>query len=173
MYSFLSPPHPKSLHVLTVFCFVGAIILLSVSGVEGLPYPLIYQAAAFGLATAGIYFLTRYVLRQYRYEIAEGGITDAAGQPIPDLIITQTAGKKITVAARVGLRDIGTVTVIAEKSSDAKEKKTEICRDKRVFTYLNTPFYTSACYISLNEENSVLVIPVDDRMIHILQRSAT
>lgn len=173
MYSFLSHPHPKSLHVLTVSCFVGAIILLGASGADGLPYPMIYQMAAFALATAGIYFLARYVLRQYRYEIAEGGITDSLGQPIPDLIITEIIGKKTTVVARAALRDVGNVTMIKEKAPDAKTRKAEICQGKRVFRYINTPFYATSCYVSLPNENAVLVIPVDDTMIHILQRSAT
>lgn len=173
MYSFFSHPHPKSLHILTVSCFVGSLILLGVSSVEGLLFPMIYQAAAFGLATAGIYFLARYALRQYVYAITQGGITDAEGHTVPDLVITESIGKKTTVVARTTLRDIGNVTVFQEKSHDAEKAKKSLCHGKRVFKYINTPFISSACYISLPQENAVLIIPVDDTMIEILQRSTT
>ncbi len=169
MYTFPSPPRGKPLHVLTVACYVAAIIFLGVSSTDGIPYPMIYQMAAILTAAAGIYFTTRYVLRQYRYTLETGIVTDANGRPTTDLIITEVVGKKITVVARIGLRDVASVTVIRESDKDKRTKRTAICQDKRVFTYINTPFYTAACYIDVPEEHSVLVIPPDDTMINYLR----
>lgn len=176
MYAFVSPPRGKPLHVLNVACYVAAVIFLGVSSVEGIPYPMIYQFAAILAAAAGIYFTTRYVLRQYRYALEPTTVTDADGRPTVDLVITEVVGRKITTVARVGLRDIASVSVIRGDDPDRKSKRATIvggrgtdAESRRVFSYINTPFSASACYIDVPEENSVLLIPVDDTMINYLR----
>ncbi len=169
MYSFLSPPRGKPIHILTVACYVAAIIFLGVSSVDGIPYPFIYQCAAILTASAGVYFTTRYVLRLYRYALEESTITDTDGHPTVDLVVAEIVGKKITVVARIALRDMRGITVITEGDKNKKEKKAALCKDKRVFTFINTPFIAAACYIDLPEEDTVLVIPPDDTMINYLR----
>lgn len=169
MYAFNSPSRGKPIHILTVSCYVAAIILLGVSSIDGVPYPMIYQMAAILSAAAGIYLTTRYVLKQYTYTLTKSTVVDAAGQPTTDLVITEAVGKKVTTVARIGTRDVASVTVIREDDPQKKEKKAALCQGKRVFTYINTPFIAGACYIDAHEEGSVLVIPIDDTMINHLR----
>lgn len=175
MYTFESRPRKGVLHVLTVGCFAGGLILFGLSGMEGISFPMIYQLSALILLVAGVYLMARYVLKRYKYEISESGITDAYGQAQYDLVVTEITGRRITVVARVGLRDITAVEVISsetDKETAARRKK-ELCQGQtRVFRYLNSPFASEACYVVIPSESSVLIIPVDEKMLSILRRVA-
>lgn len=172
-YSFSSPHRGAAIHVLTIGIFSAAIILFSIAGYPGVPYPVIYQVAAFTLCTAGIYFMVRYVLKQYRYEVSESSVVDASGLPIYDLVITEMVGKKVTVVARVALRDMTDVTVLARSDDEFKTKRNALCQGARVFKYENTPLSHAGCYISIPTEQSVLLIPPDKKMIAILKGHMT
>ncbi len=176
MYAFESSKRKGIFHVLVVTCFAVALLLFGFSSVEGMAYPVIYQLSAVVLLVAGVFMLTRYALKTYRYEISESNIRSATGQPIYDLVITEMAGKRMTVVARVALRDITRVEVInkGQDKSLAKEKEALLLAGEGevkpvVFRYMNTPIVTQACYIAVPEERSVLVIPYDERMVAILR----
>lgn len=177
MYAFESSPRRGIFHVLVVACFVLALLLFGISGTEGMAYPMVYQFSGVVLLVAGIFFLSRYILKQYRYEISESTICDATGKPLLDLVITETSGRRITVVARVALRDVVAVEVVnkTEDAARAKEKVSLLRRGVNgekpiVFRYTNTPFVTQACYISVPAERSVLVIPPDKTMVDILRQ---
>ena len=178
MYSFESNTSKSTIHVLTMGCFIAAFLLFGFSNTAGLSFPVLYQLTGIGLLVVGIYFLTRYALKKYRFEIVESNITNAAGEPILDLVITEIKGTRHVVVARVALREIATVEVIDTKKDKAaaKEKRRLIIHKNEqgnekyvVFKYMNTPFVSYACYIQVPDENSVLVIPVDRQMLQILQ----
>ena len=179
MYSFESYTRKTAIHVLTVACFIVAFLLFGISQVVGIAFPMLYQITGLILLVMGVYFLTRYILKKYRYEITPSNIEDALGQPILDLVITETTGKRIAVVARVALRDI-TQVVVADKEQDnvsPKEKLEEIRRQNKamaqkniVFRYINTPFVSRVCYVVVPTENSVLVIPFDPNMVYALQQ---
>lgn len=179
MYSFESTKSKSPLHVLTIACFITAFLLFGVSGVEGMAYPMLYQLTGVVLLVLGVYILTRYTLKKYRYEIAPSNITDAFGQPILDFIITETTGKRVMVVARVSLRDIARVEV-ADKGQDGvspKEKLSQLqskystdSQKFTVFRYVNAPLAPSACYIVVPDEYSILVIPYDKNMVSALRQ---
>ena len=172
MYTFTSPRRNATLHIMIVALLVCAAVLMGVSQIDGVPYPVIYQMVALVVMTAWTYLLVRYALKQYRYEIAEGGIVGSDGIPVPDLVITEIVGKKMTDVARIALREISEVRVI-DRSKDKRgweDKRDAICRGKRVFRYENAPFVPASCYIAIPSEGSVLVIPPDDGMMKILER---
>ena len=100
------------LHFLTVSCFALALLLMGISGMENIAYPLLYQTTAVILMVIGVYFVVRYVLRVYRYEVSENGITDAYGERQYDLVITEITGKRCRVVSRVALRDIDAVACL-------------------------------------------------------------
>ncbi len=176
MYAFESSKRKSAFHVLIVTCFAVALLLFGVSGVEGLAFPMLYQITAVVFLVAGVYLLSRYALKTYRYEVSESNIADAMGQPILDLVITEISGRRVTVVARVALRDIAAVEDI-NKTQDkalAKEREDRLLAGRGgeravVFRYLNTPFVTHACYISVPSERSVLVIPPDEQMMRMLR----
>ena len=177
MYAFESSGSRKPLHLMVVGAFVAAVVLFSLSNREGMPVPFLWQTGAVLCLTAALYLLVRYSLKMYRYAIEPNNIVDADGVEQYDLVITEIVGKRMTVVSRVGLRTIDHdgVAVIRRADGDsakgeAKEAVSLLCKDKRVFKYENTPVSPASCYIPIPEENSVVVIPADERMVEILKR---
>ena len=151
---------------------VAAVVLLTVGGIDGIPLPFLFQTCAFLCATATVYLVAAYSLKSYRYAIEPNTIVDAEGVEQYDLVITEITGKKMKVVCRVGLRTVDHTAVTVIRRADgqtSKEARDLLCKDKRVFKYENTPVSPSSCYIPIPEENSVVVIPADERMVEILR----
>jgi hypothetical protein len=172
MYSFESSGSRKPLHAMVIGALVGAAVFFSVGTLPSIPLPSLFQMGAIVCATLAVYLTARYSLRAYRYAIEPNTIVDAEGVEQYDLVITEITGKKMKVVCRVGLRtvDHDCVTVIRRADGQAsKEARDLLCKDKRVFKYENTPVSPASCYIPIPEENSVVVIPADERMVEILR----
>lgn len=170
-YSFESTGSRKPLHAMVVGTLAAAVLLFSISNREGIPMPYLFQAGAIACLTATVYLLVRYSLKLYRYAVEPNGILDAMGMEQYDLIITEIVGKKMTVVARVALRDVdkAAVTILVRSDKTASAAREVLCSGKQVFRYENTPVSPRSCYIPLPEENSVVVIPADERMAAILK----
>ena len=171
MYAFESSGSRKSLHAMVIGSLIGAGILFSVSTVPGIPVPYLFQLGAVACLTATIYLAGKYSLKIYRYAIEPNTIVDATGMEQYDLVVTEIVGKRMSVVSRVALRDMDreSITVIRRSDDTAKAARAALCKDKRVFRYENTPISPASCYIPVPEENSVIVIPVDQRMVEILR----
>ena len=171
MYSFESGGSRKPLHAMVIGSMAAAAILFVLGGTDRVPFPFLFQLGAFVCATATVYLVAAYSLKSYRYAIEPNTIVDAEGVEQFDLVITEILGKKLKVVARVGLRtvDHNAVTVIPRGDPTAKEAAATLCKDKRVFKYENTPISSVSCYIPIPEENCVIIIPVDERMVEILR----
>ena len=173
MYSFESSGSRKPLHAMVIGAMVAAVVLFSVANGEGIPMPYLFQMGGILCATAAVYLTVGYSLKTYRYAIEPNTIVDAEGMEQYDLVITEISGKKMKVVARVGLRTIDhdAVTVIRRSGkADNGEARALLCNGKKVFKFENTPISPASCYIPIPEENSVVVIPVDERMVEILKR---
>ena len=172
MYSFESSGSRKPLHAMVIGALVGAAVLFSVGTLPDVPLPSLFQMGAILCATLAVYLTVRYSLRTYRYAIEPNTIVDAEGVEQYDLVITEITGKKMKVVCRVGLRTVDhtAVTVIRRADGQAsKEARETLCKGMRVFRYENTPVSPASCYIPIPEENSVVVIPADERMVEILR----
>ncbi len=170
MYFFESSLSRAPLHALTVGSGVSSVILLSISSIDGVPFPMIFQLVAILCAAAAVYLCTRYSLRIYRYAVEPNGIVDADGVEQYDLVVSETVGQKSKIVARVGLRDIGDIAVVRRRDKAARAAaKTCLCKDRQIFRYANVPVMTEECYISVPEEAAVLIIPADERMAAILR----
>ena len=173
MYSFESSGSRKPLHAMVIGEMVAAVVLFSVANGEGIPMPYLFQVGGILCATAAVYLTVRYSLKYYRYAIEPNTIVDAEGVEQYDLVITEIMGKKMKVVCRVGLRtvDHDAVRVFSrgKTSDDDGEERAQFCAGKKVFKYENTPVSPASCYIPIPEENSVVVIPVDERMVEILK----
>ena len=172
MYSFESGGSRKPLHAMVIGSMAAAAILFVLGGTDRVPFPFLFQLGAFLCATATVYLTAAYSLKSYRYAIEPNTIVDAEGVEQYDLVITEILGKKMKVVARVGLRtvDHNAVTVIPRGDPTAKEAAATLCKDKRVFRYENTPISSVSCYIPIPEENCVVVIPADEKMVEILKK---
>ena len=172
MYYFESSGSRRPLHAMVIGALVGAAVLFSLGTLPSIPLPSLFQMGAILCATYAVYLTVRYSLRLYRYAIEPNTIVDAEGVEQYDLVITEITGKKMKVVARTGLRTIDhtAVTIIRRADGEtAKEARDLLCKDKRVFKYENTPVSPASCYIPIPEENSVVVIPADERMVEILR----
>lgn len=173
MYSFESSGSRKPLHAMVVGAMVAAVFLFTLSGYQGIPMPYLFQGVGILCASAAVYLLVRYSLKTYRYAIEPNTIVDAEGVEQYDLVITEIMGRKMTVVARVGLRtvDHAAVRILARESGhdDDGEDRALLCAGKKVFRYENTPISPASCYIPIPEENAVVVIPADERMMEILR----
>ena len=172
MYYFESSGSRKPLHAMVIGALVGAAVFFSVGTLPNVPLPSLFQMGAILCATLAVYLTVRYSLRAYRYAIQPNTIVDAEGVEQYDLVITEITGKKMKVVCRVGLRTVDHYQVTVIRRADgqaAKEARDLLCKDKRVFKYENTPVSPASCYIPIPEENSVVVIPADERMVEILR----
>jgi len=178
MYSFESSGSRGPLHAMVVGALIATALLFGLGGIEGIPFPFLFQTGGILCATAAVYLAAGYSLKSYRYAIEPNTIVDAEGAEQFDLVITAIMGKRMKVVARMGLRsvDAAAVTVIRRADGDAalsakaaKAARETLCKGKQVFRYENTPFSPASCYIPIPEENSVLIIPVDERMVEILK----
>ena len=172
MYYFESSGSRKPLHAMVIGALVGAAVFFSVGTLPNVPLPSLFQMGAILCATLAVYLTVRYSLRTYRYAIQPNTIVDAEGVEQYDLVITEITGKKMKVVCRVGLRTVDHYQVTVIRRADgqaAKEARDLLCKDKRVFKYENTPVSPASSYIPIPEENSVVVIPADERMGEILR----
>ena len=169
-YSFESSGSRKPLHAMVIGAMTATVLLFSVAGLEGIPMPYLFQIGAILCATAAVYLTVGYSLKTYRYAIEPNTIVDAEGVEQYDLVITEITGKKMKVVCRVGLRTVDhyQVTVFTRGKTDEYERGL-LCARKKVFRYENTPISPASCYIPIPEENAVVVIPADERMVEILR----
>ena len=177
MYSFESSGSRKPLHAMVLGALIASSVLFCLGGIGGIPVPSLFQMGGILCATVSVYMTVRYSLRYYRYAIQPNTIVDAQGVEQYDLVITEIMGKKTKVVCRVGLRTVDHTAVTVIRRGDgrradgqaSKDARDLLCRDQRVFKYENTPVSPASCYIPIPEENSVVVIPVDERMVEILR----
>lgn len=171
MYSFRSTGKRTALHVMVIGSIVAAGLLFSLSMMDGMSFPVIFQAAAIICLTVGVYLLSRYSLRVYDYAIQPSGIVDAEGVEQYDLVITEITGKKMVVVTRLSLRDIDrpAVTVLPQSQKPDEGLTTSPEGKRQVFRYANTPVLSEACYIPVLSHPALVVIPVDDTMVKILR----
>ena len=172
MYSFESSGGRKPLHAMVIAAMIGTAVFFSLGGMEGVPFPFLFQTGAVLCATVAIYLAAAYSLKCYRYAVEPNTIMDAEGVEQYDLVITEIMGKRMKVVARIGLRSVDHDAVVVIRRSDgeaAKSARDITCKGKQIFRYENTPISPASCYIPIPEENSVIIIPVDDRMVEILK----
>ena len=174
MYSFESGGSRKPLHAMVIGEIIAAVVLLSVANREGIPMTFLFQLGGILCATVAVYLTVGYSLKAYRYAIEPNTIVDAEGVEQYDLVITEIMGKKMKVVARVGLRTVDHEAVRVfgrgKTRDDDGEERARLCAGKKVFKYENTPVSPASCYIPIPEENSVVVIPADERMVEILKK---
>lgn len=166
MYAFTSTGARTSLHLIVIASFAAAVMLFSAAAVPGVPVPWVFQLVGICLGALGVYLLSRYALRSYRYEITKTDLVSADGENVLDLTVTQAVGNKLTVTARIGLRDVTAVEVLGRK--EFRQKKTGLVGGLTLFRYENTPFEPVSCYIVVPDERSVLAIPADEGMVRFL-----
>ena len=171
MYSFESSGSRKPLHAMVLGALIASSVLFCLGDVDGISFPALFQMGAILCATVSVYLTVRYSLKYYRYAIEPNTIVDAEGVEQYDLVITEIMGKKMKVVCRVGLRTVDhyRVTVFTRGKTDEYERGL-LCARKKVFRYENTPISPASCYIPIPEENAVVVIPADERMVEILKR---
>ena len=112
MYSVTPKKQNKLTDFACIACFVCGICIFAVSILNAsVPYlTLAAQVCAVLLLTAGIYLYSKFIARTFTYKVQPGGIFDADGRELYDLIVVETIGKsKQRTVCRIALRDITSV----------------------------------------------------------------
>ena len=156
MYSFTPNGRRRGLHAVVIVDLTASVLLWT-SATAGGSYGWIFQLAGVVLAVLGIYLITRYSLRSYTFSVQDSELVDSAGNPVYDLVITQTLGRKISVVARVSLRDIRHLTVLSR--SDFRKCRKKKYHSLTLFRYDSDPFAPLAAYLPVPDEHALLAIP--------------
>lgn len=167
MYSFTPNGHRRGLHAVVIADMAAAVLLWTSAGAGG-SYGWIFQLAGVVLAALGIYLITRYSLRSYTFSVEEGDLIDSDGKPVYDLVITQTTGYKVTVAARVAVRDIRRMDLLSR--AEYRKHRKERYEMLFLFRYDSNPFSALSVYMAVPEESSLLVVPPDPGLVDTLRR---
>ena len=156
MYSFTPNGRRRGLHAVVIVDLTASVLLWT-SATAGGSYGWIFQLAGVVLAVLGIYLITRYSLRSYTFSVQDSELVDSAGNPVYDLVITQTLGRKISVVARVSLRDIRHLTVLSRP--DFRKCRKKKYHSLTLFRYDSDPFAPLAAYLPVPDEHALLAIP--------------
>ncbi len=109
MYSVTPKRQNKLTDFACIACFVCGVGIFAVSLFNTeIPYlSLFAQMLGVLLLTAGVYLYAKFIARTYTYTVQPGGIFDAEGRELYDLVVIETIGKrKQRTVCRIALRDI-------------------------------------------------------------------
>ncbi len=166
MYSFTPNGRRRGLHAVVIADMVAAVLLWTSAGAGG-SYGWIFQLIGVVLAVLGVYLLTRYSLRSYTYSVQDSDLVDSSGAPVYDLVVTQTLGRKISVVARVAVRDIRHLAVLSRPDFRKCRKN---FRPLVLLRYDSDPFSPLSAYLSVPDESALLAIPPDPALLDLLRR---
>ena len=173
MYSTTPQKQNKLTDFACIACFICGICIFAVSILNSsVPYlTLAAQVCAVLLLTAGIYLYTRFVARTYTYSVQPGGIFDADGRELYDLLVVETIGKsKQRTVCRIALRDITSVQarpVHATKKNGLS--KIEAQDGGRKFTYC-VDMVPEKVIALVDADGNAVLLTYDADLWHILSQ---
>lgn len=167
MEEFIAGGKRRRLHALVITDMAAAVFMWTSAGAGG-SYGWIFQLVGVALAGVGVYLLTRYSLRKYSFSVQDSGLVDASGRQVYDLVVTQTLGRRITVVARISVRDIRRIEVLSR--ADFRGKRRTDFTGLTLFRYESDPFSPSSAYITVPDENALLAIPPIPALLELLRR---
>ena len=173
MYSVTPKRQNKLTELACLACFAFGIGVFAMSIVnQSIPYlTLAAQILGILLLTAGIYLYSKFIARTFTYKVQPGGIFDAQGQELYDLVVVETVGKsKQTTVCRIALRDI--VAVQARPIRASKKNgfdKIEAADGGRKFSYCVDMVPEKVILVHDTDGNAV-VLTYDSRLYDILSQ---
>ena len=173
MYSVTPKRQNKLTDFACISCFVCGIGIFAVSFFNTeIPYLTLFaQMLGVLLLTAGVYLYARFVARTYTYTVQPGGIFDAEGRELCDLVVIETVGKrKQRTVCRIALRDISWVKARPMRANKKKLlPKIEAQEGGQKFSYCAdlVPEQVIAIY---DVDGNVVVLTYDERLYDILSQ---
>jgi hypothetical protein len=141
--------------VMGSFCF-------TVSGMEGIALPFLYQLFAVLFFAGSVVVAVRYLMRSYRYclEQTDGGI---------DFTVTEQYGKRIAVVCRISLEEILEIRRASEM--DRSETKRWIGK-KFLYPYVASirPKDSAYLLVQSNETQYLIKLCADQGLIDRIKR---
>lgn len=174
MYSVIPKRQNKLNALACLVCFVCGVGVFAVSMISlSVPYlKLLAQLFGVLLLTAGVYLYGKFVARVYAYTVQPGGIFDADGYELYDLVVTETVGKRRQrVVCRLSLRDIAWVHARPAQAS----KKNGLAKIRanhdggRVFSYCVDLVPQKVITVG-DADGNVVVLTFDARLYEILSQ---
>ena len=173
MYSVTPKKQNKLTDFACIACFVGGIGIFAVSILNAsVPYlTLAAQIVAVLLLTAGVYLYSKFIARTFTYKVQPGGIFDALGRELYDLIVVETVGnRKQTTVCRIALRDIATVQARPVRATKKNGlDKIEAQDGGHKFSYCVDMVPEKVIFVRDTDGNAVL-LTYDAELWHILSQ---
>lgn len=157
MYTFIPKTDKKTAKTLSVGLFLlAAVIYFSPVVFEGLPFSWLWQTVSLLLFVSGIFVLTRYVFKNFKYEIVEGN-----GKP--DLVVSELSPRGEVAVCRVALENIERVEIVERGEKLSPEK----IGGRKKFSYLPDIISQKYCAVFVTEcgESLLLKIVYDERLL--------
>jgi len=121
MYEYSPTLTKRKERLISILLLFLGLCLFGFSQVEGIPFPIIYQALGLFSLTATIILISRYLMRRYVYSIVprENGPADG----VPDFVVTEYYGRRISVVCRVSLADVEEILPITKETKKTVREK--------------------------------------------------
>jgi hypothetical protein len=173
MYSVTPKRQNKLTELACLACFACGIGIFAASILNtSVPYlTLAAQICAVLLLTAGIYLYSKFIARTFTYKVQPGGIFDALGRELYDLIVVETVGnRKQTTVCRIALRDIATVQARPVRATKKNGlDKIEAQDGGHKFSYCVDMVPEKVIFVRDTDGNAVL-LTYDAELWHILSQ---
>lgn len=140
-----SPKPQKKKEKTLLFGLLGIAVLLFVGAAlpnNPIP-PAILQLLAVVSLVGAVMVITRSLMRNYTY-----AITTEEGRTVPDLVVTEIYGAKISVVCRISLDDISEAEEVTRENRRALAERT---RGRCVFRYTAELFPESLIFVTVTE----------------------
>ena len=174
MYSVTPKRQNKLTDLACIACFACGIGMFAASIFYAeTPYlTLLAQTLGVLLLTAGIYLYARFVARTYTYAVQPGGIFDAEGRELYDLIVIETIGKrKQQTVCRIALRDMTAIVARPARASKKNPRdKIEAQNGGRKYAYCADlmPEQIIAIY---DADGNAVILTYDAKLYNILSQN--
>lgn len=146
--------------------FIFIIAAVAVFGIcfafKDMPFRWVFQLAAMGIFTAGIYLVARYLTKNYLYRV-DGD----------DLIIIEISGKRQLCVCRISLSKAKNISLVDLKKDENSTLPEEIKKNRsRRFDYRVDLSPSRFIVIETDEgcENSAIFLSYDEGMLGLIDR---
>ena len=163
MYSYSPKTNKQREKIVCAALFAAGIAIFLPTLHPQTPLPALFQLVSLLLLTAAISVLIRYLMRNYTYAVQE---CDRGGD-IPDFVITEQYGKRLTVVCRVSVTEVEAAMPVTEEN---RLQIKEMTKGKRVFSYISEINPRDLYLITVRMENETVYLKIvaDKTLISVL-----
>lgn len=171
LYEITAPKNIKKLRSVSAVLLFGAAAVMAVTMIlQNMPYRWIFQLVALCMLGAAIFFVSRYIMKNFVYAI----VKDSRESENADLTVTEIQGRHTITVCRISLSGIEeTVTVDRANKEQAEAVTKRIKAEKRkVYDYCGDMFGDRYVCVFSQEYGEALAIKLsyDEELSRLLTK---